>query len=1055
MSTSALQDIKNKAITLIKRDGRKEPFTKAKLKKVCMWASNDDELMTDILLRDTEIKLKDEVRITSMYKNLIDTAVGKVSRLQPKWQFVASKLYLLELYSEAYGIKDKKYPKLQEVLAKGVSAGVYSRELYNSFTLEELAELDKAIQPELDYNFTYHALKQFNAKYCKNYSKTKKLELPQITYMRVAMGLFYNKGEEKIELIKKLYSIITKGQATLATPIMINSFTPLNSFASCILNTIGNNTWDLMNKLTTAGLYTKGRGGVAFDISHIQAKGGMTKNGVQTGGIIPFIQNIQSVVGSMMQAETRRGSAVITCAWWHLEIEDFLQLKDASSGTEENRALHLQYSFASNDLLMKAVENNEDVYLFDPLDVPELLTTYGSEFEEHYNKAITRHGIRRKKVNARELYKTYLKFRFQTGNVYEIMLDNVNNSNMTNRYIGSSNLCVDGETKVLTKNGYIKIKELEGTDVDCWNGEDWSTTKIRKTSDGQEVMSVKLSTQQTIKATPYHKWAVVEQDKWGTVVGECVKRTYELAEGDKLVKFALEPVTHGAVELPLAYENGFYTADGATLPTGILEDKFFVPSSSYSVASRLKWLAGYLDGDGTLTNNNGTESIQAISTDKEFLQSVLLLLQELGVHATISKGVAAGYKPMHKNDGSDALANYWCRETYRLLITGSSLNMLLNLGYTAGRVMPSYRTYNREDRHFIKVEKVYKTGEIIPTYCGEEPKRNKLMFDGVLTMNCSEILEPSRPGELVEELVVTEGKEEHLVTKFKNEEVALCNLASFNCNIYSLGRPVYDDIIYTVSLALDNTIDIGRYMRVGGEYTNMKYRYIGLGYNNYANYMARQRVKLEDEKAEEVTFKLFQGLSNSILRANIRMAAELGTYPAYRESKWQEGVIPYDISNKYLKTKYANFEDYAEYREIKKYLQIYGMRNALTSAVAPTASSATSKDLTESIEPILDYSYELRGTVNATVLVPEFSELNQYYSLAYEVPQEKLILLNAIRQMFIDQSQSFNMYIKEENWNYKYLAKLHILSWKLGMKTQYYLNTPKMDVKDVCDSCSS
>lgn len=756
---TALKDIKNKSITLIKRDGREEPFTKAKLKKVCDWATDNNEYMTEQLLRDTEIKLKDKVKIASMYKNLIDTAVAKVSRLQTKWQFVASKLYLLELYSEAYGIKDKKYPHLSEVLTKGVSAGVYSKDILSNYTTEEINELNSCIRPEMDYKFSYQALKQFNAKYCKNYSKTKKLELPQITYMRVAMGLVYNK-DNKVELAKKLYNIITEGYATLATPIMMNSGTNLNSFASCILNTIGNSTWDLMNKLGTAGLYTKGRGGVAFDISHVQAKGGMTNNGVKTGGIVPFIQNIQSVVNSMMQSDTRRGSAVVTCNWWHLEIESFLELKDASSGTEENRALHLQYSFATNDVLMRAVEANEDVYLFDPLDVPELLYVHGNEFKVLYEKLLTRHGIRRKKINARDLYQIYLKYRFQTGNVYEILVDNVNKANMTNRYIGSSNLC-------------------------------------------------------------------------------------------------------------------------------------------------------------------------------------------------------------------------------------------------------------------------------------------------------SEILEPSRPGKLIEEQAVKEGKDEYMVTKFKDEEIALCNLASFNCNIYSLGRAVYDDIIYTVSLVLDNTIDIGRYMRVAGEYTNNKYRYIGLGYSNYANYMARQHVLLDSTEAEATTFKLFQGLSNSILRANIRMAAEMGTYPEYRASKWSEGTLPYDLGNAYLREKYGYLVDHAETREIKHYLNVHGMRNALTSAIAPTASSATSKDLTESIEPILDYSYELRGAINTTVLVPEFAELSQWYSLAYEVPQEKLVLLNSIRQLFIDQSQSFNMYIKEENWNYKYLAKLHILSWKLGMKTQYYLNTPKMDVKDICDSCSS
>ena len=447
-----LGEIKNRSLIVVKRDGREEPYYRKKMKRVALWACDGDEDLASILLRDTEIKVKDKIKIKDLYKNLIDTAVGKVSQIQPKWQFIASKLYIIEMYADAYNIKDKKYPLLSEVLKKGVSSKVYDSDIVSKYSEEDIEKINDMIDPNLDLTFSYNALKQFNSKYCKNYSKTKKLELPQLTYVRVAMGLCYNLGSEfvpkmsltRLELIENLYYILSKGLATLATPIMMNSLTPLNQFASCILNTIGNDTWDLMNKLGTAGLYTKGRGGLAFDITHVQAKGGYTKNGVETGGIVPFIRNIQSVVTSMMQSDSRRGSAVITCHWWHLDIEDFLQLKDASSGAEENRAHHLQYTFGTNDYLLTKVENNEDVFLFDPIDVPDLLYTYGDEWAENYEMYVQKHGIRRKRVSARELYgMSFLKYGFQTGNMYEILLDNVNKSNMLNRYIGSSNLCCE------------------------------------------------------------------------------------------------------------------------------------------------------------------------------------------------------------------------------------------------------------------------------------------------------------------------------------------------------------------------------------------------------------------------------------------------------------------------------------------------------------------------------------------------------------------------------------------------------------------------------------
>ena len=764
-----LGDIKNKSFIVIKRDGREEPYFKRKMKRVALWACDEDEMLAEILLRDTEVKVKDKIKIKDLYRNLVDTSVSKVSQIQPKWQFISAKLFLMEMYADAYNIKDKQYPHLRDVLKKGTSSKVYDPEMVSKYSDEEIDVINSFIVSERDLTFSYNALKQFNSKYCKNYSKTKKLELPQLTYIRVAMGLCYNLGSEfhpkmtmtRLEIIESLYNILSNARATLATPIMMNSMTPLNQFASCILNTIGNDTWDLMNKLSTAGLYTKGRGGLAFDITHVQAKGGYTKNGVETGGIVPFIRNIQAVVTSMMQSDSRRGSAVITCHWWHLDIEDFLQLKDASSGTEENRAHHLQYTLGTNDYFNKKVIDNEEVYLFDPVDTPELLYTYGEKWVENYEMYIQKHGIRRKKVKARELFgHSFLKYSFQTGNVYEIMLDNVNRANMLNRYIGSSNLC-------------------------------------------------------------------------------------------------------------------------------------------------------------------------------------------------------------------------------------------------------------------------------------------------------TEILEPSRPGKLIKESIVVEDGEEYMTTKYEEEEIALCNLASYNCNIADLPQDEMDKIIYIVSLVLDNTIDIGRYMRAAGKKTNMQYRYVGMGYNNYANYMARHKTKFDGPGAQELTFKLFDKISSSILLNNTVLAEQRGRFEKFDETKWAEGIVPYDLGNKLVKDTFGHLYDVDRAEMIKERIKLHGMRNALTSAIAPTASSATSRDLTESIEPILYYSYELEGAVSTRVLVPNFQELNQYYSLAYETDQKKSIVLNAIRQLFIDQSQSFNVYITEDNWNYKYLSDIHMLAWKLGCKTMYYTNTPKNDEHDACDSCGS
>lgn len=754
-----LKEVDDIVSIIIKKDGREEPYSRYKLDKVLDWTTEGDESYKNILIRDTEVKLKNKIKAKELFEAFMNTAIQKISPLQTKWEFIASKFYLLKMYSESWGIKNKKYPHLKDVLKKGIESKVYDKDIIDTFTEDEIDELNLYIRPSEDYTFTYNALKQFNGKYCKKYSKTKRLELPQITYMRVAMGLAYNLNN-KIDIIKKMYDILTKGYATVATPIMMNSLTPLNQFSSCILNTIGNDTWDITNKLVTAGTYTKGRGGLAFDVTHIQSKGSLTNNGVQASGIIPYIKNIEEVVSSFMQGDSRRGSAVITCAWWHKDIEEFLELKDASSGTPEIRALHLKYSFATNDYFMNKVLSNEDIYLFCPKDAESLLYVYGEEFVKNYEELISRKGITRKKVNARQLYKKFLKYRFQTGNIYETMLDNINSANMTNRYVGSSNLC-------------------------------------------------------------------------------------------------------------------------------------------------------------------------------------------------------------------------------------------------------------------------------------------------------QEVLIPSRPAELIDEYMVTKNDEEFMTTNFKNEEIGLCNLSAFNLCIFNLDEKEIEDIVYIVALLLDNTIDIGKTMRVGGRYTNKNYRYIGLGGSNYAYYLADKGIDMDSREAEIETVKLFQRFHNHIIRASCKLAKEKGVYPKFRESKWADGVLPIDLANNILKEEFKDFIDYDEIEKTREILKTNGIRNGLVMNFPPTASSATSKNLTESIEPIMNYSYRVEGAVSCQVLAPDLARLRSYYRPAYSINPKRLVKLNAIRQMFIDQSQSVNMYIDESKWNYEYLANLHIYSWKLGTKTHYYLFTPKSGEEEVCESCSS
>ncbi len=611
-----------------------------------------------------------------------------------------------------------------------------------------------------------------------------------------------------------------------------------------------------------------------------------------------------------------------------------------------------------------------------------------------------------------------------------------------------SQLCVTGDTKILTQDGYKEISTLAGKVVSCWNGKEFSDTAIAKTGDNSHVQEVILSNGMSIKATDYHKWYRLEK----TASGKRTKppryeeiRTVDLKEGDKLIKFDLEPVTHGTKELDLAYVNGFHSADGTVYKCSgkprisihddkqllaprfsgyysssyskggrilnlhykkdILKDKFFVPSCEYSVASRIKWLEGYLDGDGTLTDNNGTESIQVASVEKTFLQEVLLLLQELGINSKVTKAKEAGYNRLPANDGTGELKEFWTKELHRLLIPGTELPKLLALGYNAGRVQPTKRRYARSSEQFVKVLDVVDTDEYAPVYCGNEPKDHKLMFNGVLTGNCSEI--------------VLFNDKDHTYT---------CVLASVNAAKYDEWKDT--NLVKIATVFLDCVISDFLDKAKGKPGFKRAVRFtertkaIGLGVMGLSTYYQMNNWIFGDVPSSGFNVALFRELSKKTLDTSKWLAKELGE---------------------------------------PEYMQGYGERFSHRMAVAPTMSTSTILGgISAGIEPVTANIYE-QDTAGGTVfrINPVFLDLmkergmytkevmdriandngsvqaedwlteheKKVFRTAYEVSQYDIIRMASSRQPYIDQGQSTNLYFQADAEE-EYIADVHDIAFK-------------------------
>ena len=445
---------KDKKHIIIKRDGREEPFNEEKLKKVINWATDSKEGFTNALLEGLNIKINDRMKIEVLYDELINTAVNKISPLYPSYDTIAEKLYLMKIYKETCKLKKTgSYPHIKTFLKKGVKHKVYDKNIVSLFSDKELDKINSMIVPDRDLLFTYKGLAIFYRKYCKNIG-SKKLELPQITYMVAAMFSFYDdfyKGANKdivektksdrLKYIKRTYDMLSKHEVTFATPRIANSMSIRPQLASCILNTPDDDTWSLNQTDGNMALYSKFSGGIAYDASYIRASGStIQSNRGRSDGPVPFIKRTEQTISSFNQGGVRKGACVVTFPWWHLDVLDLIMLKDAG-GTEDTRARKLVYSIRISNIFRERVNKDEYVTLFDPKETPLLNEEFGEKFDVAYIYYESKTSIRKKKVKAKDLLFQILKVRQETGNLYLTFVDNINEQNMVNKFVGASNLC--------------------------------------------------------------------------------------------------------------------------------------------------------------------------------------------------------------------------------------------------------------------------------------------------------------------------------------------------------------------------------------------------------------------------------------------------------------------------------------------------------------------------------------------------------------------------------------------------------------------------------------
>lgn len=328
------------------------------------------------------------------------------------------------------------------------------------------------------------------------------------------------------------------------------------------------------------------------------------------------------------------------------------------------------------------------------------------------------------------------------------------------------NACVPGDVRVLTRDGYREIQALVGKSVPVWNGLVWSVVEPRSTG-FKDILLVRLSDGTELRCSPNHEFVTVLEGRDLTRVAR-VEADF-LLPGMRLAKFEMPVVETGDDSgLPDAYSHGFYCGDGTegltisyvhfpkapveprlvgVVKDGARPDKFrvwhheamsktAVPLNA-TTAYRLRWLAGLLDGDGTVTRDKHGNGFQLASVNRTFLQDVRLMLTTLGVRAKICSGNPAGYRMMP--DGRGGQAAYWCQDTFRLLIGDVDTYNLLKMGLDCLRCKADIEAVPQRDaRRFVRVVEVIETGDVEETFCFNEPNLHLGTFEGIVTGQCTE-----------------------------------------------------------------------------------------------------------------------------------------------------------------------------------------------------------------------------------------------------------------------------------------------------------------------------
>ena len=454
------------------------------IESACVGLGQD--VKADLIVAETMRNLYDGVPMDEVYKASILAARTLIEK-DPDYTYATARLLLHTIVREVLGrdvTQDQMAQAYTEYFPQFIQKGVDNELLDPRLLKFNLARLAAALKPQRDLQFDYLGLQTLYDRYFLHVRKTR-IELPQAFFMRVAMGLSLNEADPEARAIE-FYEVLSSFDFMSSTPTLFNSGTLRSQLSSCYLTTVPDDLDGIYESIKENALLSKFAGGLGNDWTRVRALGSHIKgtNG-ESQGVVPFLKVVNDTAVAVNQGGKRKGAVCTYLETWHLDIEEFLELRK-NTGDDRRRTHDMNTANWIPDLFMRRVMEKGTWTLFSPSNVPDLHDLFGAEFEKAYvayeAKAASGELKPSKTVQATDLWRKILTMLFETGHPWITFKDacNVRSPQQHAGVVHSSNLCTeitlntsDTETAVCNlgsvnlrqhlKNGQIDHEKLKKT----------------------------------------------------------------------------------------------------------------------------------------------------------------------------------------------------------------------------------------------------------------------------------------------------------------------------------------------------------------------------------------------------------------------------------------------------------------------------------------------------------------------------------------------------------------------------------------------------------------